>query len=244
MGEFHKQFHVPKEDISIVALSPDQLHRLIYDQDIEYKLPDDLKVIKDIFVFGCTVALRFSDLADLRPFNWRVDHGNHYLEVVSQKTGTATRIKLPDYAVVILKKYKRKCKTLLPMCSNAYFNKQLKVLVQHVLDTEAPTKTRTRRGRQVALKKMEGQSQIYRFADHITSHTMRRTGITNLLRMGVPEHVVRKISGHSAQSKEFHKYVSFSQKYLDEEIEKTYDRSIKRFVACHSGKASITKVIF
>ena len=51
---------------------------------------------------------------------------------------------------------------------------------------------------------------------------MRRTAITTMLRLQMPEHLVRKISGHAAESKEFHKYVSISQKYLDTETDKVF----------------------
>lgn len=40
-------------------------------------------------------------------------------------------------------------------------------------------------------------------ADHISSHTMRRTAITTMLRLGMPEQLARKISGHAAHNKKF-----------------------------------------
>jgi len=43
---------------------------------------------------------------------------------------------------------------------------------------------------------------------------MRRTAITTLLIMGVPEAMVRKISGHAPGSKEFYKYVGIAQDYF------------------------------
>ena len=52
---------------------------------------------------------------------------------------------------------------------------------------------------------------------------MRRTAITTLLCLGMPEQVVRKISGHSPMSKEFFRYVSIAQTYQDKETEKVFD---------------------
>ena len=40
---------------------------------------------------------------------------------------------------------------------------------------------------------------------------MRRTAITTMLRLGMPERVVKEISGHKQSSKEFHKYVEVSK---------------------------------
>jgi len=49
---------------------------------------------------------------------------------------------------------------------------------------------------------------------------MRRTAITNLLSMGMPETMVRKLSGHSANSKEFYRYVEYAQYAIDQEIDR------------------------
>jgi hypothetical protein len=38
-----------------------------------------------------------------------------------------------------------------------------------------------------------------------------------MLSLGMPEHAVRKISGHSPMSKEFFRYVSLAQSYQDKE---------------------------
>jgi hypothetical protein len=53
---------------------------------------------------------------------------------------------------------------------------------------------------------------------------MRRTAITTLLLMGVEENMVRTISGHSAGSKEFYKYVAVVQNYLNQQVMNAYDK--------------------
>ncbi|MBK6987035.1 MAG: hypothetical protein IPH33_01655 [Bacteroidetes bacterium] len=53
---------------------------------------------------------------------------------------------------------------------------------------------------------------------------MRRTAITTLLNLGMPEHMVRKISGHATGSKEFFRYVQYSQSFLDQETDKVHLR--------------------
>lgn len=224
VGMFHKNFHVPKEEIPIVVFNPDQLRYLIYDKKLHEDLPDDLKIVKDIFVFGCTVALRISDLMDLRAFHFVKDMNNYYLKVKSKKTGTDTSIKLPDYAVEIVLKYKNKQATLLPQMSTGYFNKQLKNLARFVTDNEPIIKVRSKKGRPTVIYKDPSKRIHYTMADHITAHTMRRTAITTMLRLGVPEQVVRKISGHAPNSKEFFKYVAFSQTYQDAETDKAFQK--------------------
>jgi intergrase/recombinase len=53
---------------------------------------------------------------------------------------------------------------------------------------------------------------------------MRRTAITNMLCLGMPEHLVRKISGHAANSKEFYRYVQLSQSFIDNETDQFFER--------------------
>ena len=40
----------------------------------------------------------------------------------------------------------------------------------------------------------------------------------------MPEHLVRKISGHATNSKESYKYVAISQNYLDAETDRVFER--------------------
>ena len=44
---------------------------------------------------------------------------------------------------------------------------------------------------------------------------MRRTAITTLLILGMPKHLVLKISGHSLASGSYNPYVHYSQDYMD-----------------------------
>ncbi|MBI2729665.1 MAG: hypothetical protein HYX40_02740 [Sphingobacteriales bacterium] len=53
---------------------------------------------------------------------------------------------------------------------------------------------------------------------------MRRTVITLLLMMGMPEYIVRKISGHTAHSESFFRYVNFADSYVTDEIDKVYGK--------------------
>ena len=55
---------------------------------------------------------------------------------------------------------------------------------------------------------------------------MRRTAITTLLILGVPEIVVRSVSGHAPGSKEFYKYVSLAQSYLNKEVKNAHQKLI------------------
>ena len=222
VGTYHKLFFVPKETVPIITLSPGQLHFLTHDEDFEKGLSASLRRVKDILVIGCTVALRVSDLLSLRKINLEKNEDRFYLRVQSQKTNTFTRVLLPDYAVMIFKKYGNRYPTLLPPMTNAHLNRRLKELIEKAGWKEPVLKTRERRGNIVHLFKNRKSRQAYRFCDMITSHTMRRTAITTMLSLGMPEQLVRKISGHAPHSKEFFRYVEIAQTYLDTETEKLH----------------------
>ena len=223
VGNFHKSFYVCKEEIPIITLLPEQLNYLIYNKEFASNLSERLRKTKDVFVFGCTVALRVSDIMSLKRFNLEQMNGQYYLKVISRKTETLTRIKLPDYAVAILKKYKNKYKTLFPPISLFNLNKNIRLLIEAAGWTDPYAKTRHKRGIPVSIYK-DSNKNTFRFCDLISSHTMRRTAITTMLCLGMPEHLVRKISGHSANSTEFFRYVALSQLYIDREVEKVYEK--------------------
>ncbi len=221
IGDFQKVLYVYKEEIPVIVLTPEQLHFLIYNKDFEESLPGRLKRTKDTFVFGCTIALRFSDIMNLSKANILMANNKYYLSVRSKKTKTYTQVKLPDYAVEIINKYKGDYPTLLPKISKFNLNKYIKEMIEKAGWVEPIGKYREKRGVMKEIKKEGGK---FRFCDHVSSHTMRRTAITTMLTLEVPEHIVRSISGHSPMSKEFFRYVAIAQIYKDREIDKMHEK--------------------
>jgi site-specific recombinase XerD len=219
-GSFYKTFYVHKENIPVLTLMPEELNFLIYNKEFEAGLSPVMQRVKDVFVFGCTVALRFSDLMQLKQSNLRINGEEWYLQVRSQKTHIYTQVRLPDYAIDILKKYIRKKRNLLPAFNKTNMNKYVKLLAEKAGYTQQIEKHRTRRGKQVTVS---GNTAV-RFCDLVTTHTMRRSAITVMLSLGVPEQVVRKISGHASGSKDFYKYVAVVQTYQDRETTRMFDK--------------------
>jgi integrase len=223
LGSVHKQFYVPREAISIYPLLPEELHGLIYNTTLEQSLSLRLQETKDFFVFGCTVALRVSDLIALTRTNLRLVNGQFYLSVRARKTGVDTLLKLPDYAVAIIEKYKRRGKWLLPRFNSSNLNQYIKKLLAQAGFTHPVRQTRTKRGKEVIIRPGNGAKvKELRFCDVSSTHSMRRTAITTLLSLGMTEQLVRKIAGYSAGSKEFYRYVLWSQAYQDKEAQNVY----------------------
>lgn len=225
-GDFYKSFYVCKEEIPVITLLPQQLQFLINNKDFDNSLSVSLLKSKDIFVFGCTVALRVSDLFNIKFTDIERQGNSFYLPVKTIKTGTIVRIKLPEYAMAIVEKFKAAAKgrkTIFPQIPRTRFNDHLKLIAEQAGWITEIGKYRTRRG--VAIEDTFGaDKKTYRFCDLVSSHIMRRTAITTMLMLGMKEHVVKQISGHANDSKSFYRYVNLVQSYLDNEMDIVFNK--------------------
>ena len=224
IGDFYKEFYIRKEEIPVVSILPEQLKFLIHDKSFEEILSLKLKSTKDLFVFGCTVALRVSDLMALRYLDIHFHEGSYYLYNKSIKSGQVIKVRLPDYAVEIIlngKKSKSPRSKIFITISKSQLNKNIRELAELAGWTECVGKFRNKNGKIIELKTTNGKS--YRFCDLLSSHTMRRTAVTTMLMSGMTETVVKKISGHSSNSRAFYRYVNFAQPYLDQEIDRMHN---------------------
>jgi integrase len=227
IGDFYKQFYVYKEEIPIITLLPEQLYFLINNIEFDESLNCALKRSKDIFVFGCTVGLRFSDLMNIRFTDMEKVGDIYYLNTKSKKTEIVTKVKLPGYVLKIIHALNRKAQkrtTVIPLISKNQFNKNIKRIAEKAGWTHDVPKRRTKRGKEFIIYNCKSDvKKIYRFCDLLSSHVMRRTAVSTMLMLGMPEHVVKKVSGHTSDSKAFYRYVTFAQSYLDTHIDKVYD---------------------
>ena len=217
-GSFYKTMYVCKDEVPIITLSLEQVHLLLYDTPFEEKLTAALKRTKDIFVLGCIVGLRFSDMMRIKKQNIAIIEGQWYLNMRSQKTATDTMVKLPPAAIHIFQKYQKNKPAYFKPISLNQFNRNLKQLAFLAGWTAPVEQTRTRMG----LPVKQSNNITTRFCDCLSSHTMRRTSITSMLSTGMPEHVVKKISGHTNDSKAFYRYVNLAQRLVDKEIDKLH----------------------
>lgn len=219
---YKKSFYVRKDEIDIITLMPEQLQFLIFNKNFEDKLSEALKSTKDAFVLGCITGLRCSDIFNLRFKDVEQVGNSFYVVARSIKTNTLTKVKLPDYIISIIER-RRKRKTaytkIFKDISTAQFNKNIRKIGFLAGWTHLVGKKRSRNGVQVEQTK---SNKLYRFCDLLSSHTMRRSAITNMLMLGMSEHVVRSISGHSPKSTSFYRYVQFAQSYIDTEINKMH----------------------
>ncbi len=222
---FASLFKVKLKLIPIITLDETKWNEILQIETTHVLSKKEVRT-KDLFVFGCITGLRYSDLSSLKRSNLEIQNSNTiYLTTNSKKTQTYTRLKLPSHAIQIIKKYKGKSSQLLPFPSLNQFNKNLKSLGEKIGWIYEVGKPRFKNEKTIDVKTKTGKR--FRYCDLLSSHIMRRTAITNMLFNGMPEHLVRKISGHSATSSEFFRYVNYYQSFLDNETDTVFDKILK-----------------
>lgn len=215
-GDIRKELYVRTEEVPIVVFDTEQVSFLVNNKAFHDSLPIHLRRTKDTIIVGCYVGLRYSDLMSLTKQNIYKSGNSVYLQVRSKKTGSYTKIKLPEYIQQIFER-NTSTRRILPYLSNNRFNLNMKALCKKAGWVTEVGKSRVRKGK---IKRVTKDAKQFRFCDLVSSHTMRRTAITNLLLHGMPETMVRKLSGHSASSKEFYRYVEFAQAAIDKELDR------------------------
>ena len=168
--------------------------------------------VRDFYCFGCFTGLRFSDLKNLRPSNI----SENEIKLNIQKTKTIDhRIPLNEYAKAILKKYEDTIWEPLPVISSQKFNKFIKECCQ-IVKIDTPTSIT----RYIGTRRLDKTVPKY---DLITSHTARKTFVTNSLMLGMKEMVVRNITGHKKEET-FRRYVKIAESLKQEEMSKAWGK--------------------
>lgn len=157
-----------------------------------------LERVRDFFVFGCFTGMRHSDISTLKKHNVFKDH----IKIFTKKGGATQSLVIPltEVSKRIVDKYKSTDSHLaIPSISNQKTNDYLKQVAKTVgLGTTIT----------IAQKNAYGKVEEVNFvkSDLITCHVSRKSFITIALTLGMPEAVIKSISGHSKNSKAFSKY--------------------------------------
>jgi len=203
--EFEK-FRAVEHDIDIVYLTFEELMKL-YEKDFE---SDRLSHVRDFYCMGCFTGLRFSDLSKLHLANISEDH----IVLSIQKTKTQNHaIKLNKYAKAILQKYKGTIYEPLPIISSQKFNEYIKDCCE-LAEITQPFTTHWFVGNK---KKSLTQPKC----KFITSHTARKTFITNSLLLGMEPKAIKKIANIKKDAV-LDKYMKVTEAFTDEQMDKAW----------------------
>lgn len=204
----YKKLKAKEDETEVIYLTMDELMKLY---NHEFK-STRLKHVRDVYCFGCFTGLRFSDIKALKPSNVFKTH----IKITVQKTRSIDhKIPLNQFALQILERYNDTIYEPLPVISGQKFNKYIKECCEAVgIDT--PTTVT----RYIGQRRVDKTEPKHKF---ITSHTARKTFVTNSLILGMKEMVVRNITGHKKEES-FRKYVKIAEDFKKQEMDNTWNK--------------------
>ncbi|TLX27422.1 site-specific integrase [Chryseobacterium indologenes] len=201
-----EKFKASEHDIDIVYLTFEELMKL-YEKEFD---SDKFSHVRDFYCMGCFTGLRFSDLSKLHLANISEDH----IILSIQKTKTQNHaIKLNKYAKAILEKYKGTIYEPLPVISSQKFNEYIKDCCE-LAEITQPFTIHWFVGNQ---KKSLTQPKC----KFITSHTARKTFITNSLLLGMEPKAIKKIANIKKDAV-LDKYMKVTKAFTDEQMDKAW----------------------
>ena len=206
----HKKFAFNEEETDHVYLTEDELAQL-YALKITNKKLDE---VRDLFIFGAWVGLRFSDFSNIQPENIIQIDGDYFIKMITQKTKELVIIPCNPVVMEIFEKYANRPNKLPKTISNQKFNDYIKDVCKLAEFKE--------KGRVTTKPK-----DI--LADLVSSHTARRSFATNYYLQGFPTIDLMKITGHKTE-RSFLKYIRVSKldtaKRLSEHIKANWSKKL------------------
>lgn len=187
----HDDFTYAEEETDAVYLKEHEIVKLFKYKTGSVKLEN----VKDLFVFGCLVGLRFSDYSNVKPENIIEEDGDTFIKIKTQKTGEVVFIPCHPVVLQIFNKYASNPNKLPRSISNQKFNAYLHQVCESAGFNQ--------KGRLTAYPERP-------LHECISSHTARRSFATNLFLEGFPVLEIMKITGHKTE-KAFMKYIRVSK---------------------------------
>ena len=205
-----KQFSFSEKDVEIIFLTFDELFHL-YNYDFELSRH---RRARDQYCFRCFTGLRHSDMMDLQ----RAHISGNVILKRTKKTKQIETIPLNDYALEILDKYKDDPIKVLPLISDPKENEYIKEACK-IAGINTQTITTEYRGGK--LKTLTNPK--YKL---ITTHTARKTFITNSLILGMN---IKAIKGITGQKKDItlNKYLKIVDTFKQTEMDNTWNKISK-----------------
>nr|WP_288210459.1 phage integrase SAM-like domain-containing protein [uncultured Dysgonomonas sp.] len=192
-----EDFKAVTEEVDNIYLTIDEL-KILYNLDLSQ---DKVKErARDLFLIGCYTAQRFSDYSRFRPEHIKkTGNGTKVIDIVTKKT--KQRVIIPflfPELDILLKKYDYRS----PKTYEQDLNEQIKEVGKLAMFTSDI----------VIADKVGGKmvETVYKKHDLIKTHTARRSGATNLFKMGYAPLEIMKITGHTSEAT-FMKYIKVSK---------------------------------
>jgi integrase len=194
-------FTVEWVDVDNVALTQKELDKL-YKKDFSDNKRFDQ--VRDLFLVGCYTGLRWSDYSRIQASNIKTIDGRIFIVIKTKKTNQRVIIPANPVVVRIINKYKD---SGFPKFHDQKFNYFIKDVCKEVgLDETNRLYD-------------EPDKKLY---ECISSHTARRTALTNMYLEGFPPYLIKRISGHRTE-KSFNTYLKISEMDAARDMSKHQD---------------------
>lgn len=186
--EFQKRYFVtPKNATKKTPLSLEELKAL---EELDLSEQPNLGFARDIFLLGCYLGLRVSDIKRITPNLLQRDTGGTFLSMKTQKTGAEVKVPVNTKADQILRRYDY----MVPAFYEQVVNRLLKSIG----------------------KLMELPSER---TNKLTLHVSRHTFAKLSYEMGIPSLFIMKITGHASE-KNFLRYINIAPDQAVQEFRK------------------------
>lgn len=183
--------------------------------------------VRDVFLVGCYTCQRISDYNNLSRSNFSTTaNGTHVVRLIQEKTNNSVVIPILNNNLQAIAEKYNYC---LPRLNSVVFNRYIKTICKELSATvetlKQPVKTiltlpekQAEQAGKIQYQRDEAGNIIRPKYELVTSHSARRSGITNLYRSGLfNTRQMMSISGHKSEAS-FFLYIAESSDELADEI--------------------------
>lgn len=174
-NEDFRSFRKETEQVDAVYLTNEEVTKVA-----ELPLCGSYKIARDVFIIGCHTGMRFSDYSRLS----MDDISDGVIHLITQKCKTPVDIPAHPRVLEIL----RQNGGVAPKISGQKFNAYIKEVCKEAGINES------------VLVRKGGKQVRYEKWELVSSHTARRTGLTNMYKAGIPTYRCMMISGHKTEA--------------------------------------------
>jgi integrase len=210
-----KKFSVSWEETDAVYLKDQEILKLF---KLNLVNNNKLEQVRDLFVFGCYVGLRFSDFSNVKQENIIDIDGEKFINIKTMKTGQWVTIPCNPVVLEIFKKYEKNSNSLPKSISNQKFNDYIKEVCR-LSGFQDKGRLQT-----------EPEKELWQ---SISSHTARRSFASNLYLEQYPNSEIMKITGHKTE-KAFLNYIKVSKldaaKRLSKHFKKNWSEKLNKVI--------------
>ena len=173
-NEDFRTFRKEMEQIDAVYLTNEEVTKVA-----ELPLCGHYKLARDLFILGCHTGMRFSDYSRLS----MNDISDGVIHFITKKCNAPVDIPAHPRVLKILESYGG----TMPNMTGQKFNLYIKEVCKDAGITES------------VLVRKKGTQERYMKYELVSSHTARRTGLTNMYKAGIPVYRCMMISGHKTE---------------------------------------------